>query len=98
MRLGYQALIYLVQKNGSPLPFGVPVVLVEEGSQKEIMSFVGDQGRVYFSGLPKVGVLKAKWSEQGQPIEATFAYELPEKADNGNDFEHIPQLRLTESE
>ena len=98
VRLGYQALLYLVQKNGSPLPFGVPVVLVEEGSQKEIMSFVGDQGRVYFSGLPKEGVLKAKWTEQGLPIEVTFAYELPDTSDSANGFEHIPQLRLTESE
>ena len=100
VRLGYQALIYLVQKNGQPLPFGVPVVLIEDKeTQKEVMSFVGDQGRVYFAGLPLKGALKAKWIAQGQPVEATFVYELPDDASNtGNDFVNIPQLRLVQSE
>ena len=98
VRLGYQALLYLVQKNGLPLPFGVPVVLVEDGAQQEIMSFVGDQGRVYFSGLPKEGHLKAKWTVNGSPVEAVFAYQLPDMTDHGEDFEYIPQLHLTESD
>ena len=98
VRLGYQALLYLVQKNGLPLPFGVPVVLVEEGSQQEIMSFVGNQGRVYFSGLPKEGLLKAKWTVKGKPVEAVFVYQLPDTDDRDDGFEHVPQLHLMESD
>ena len=97
VRLGYQALLYLVQKNGLPLPFGAPVTLVEEEAQQEIMSFVGDQGRVYFSGLPKEGLLKAKWTTKGKPVEAIFAYQLPDTVDYDDGFEHIPQLHLMES-
>ena len=98
VRLGYQALLYLVQKNGLPLPFGAQVVLVEEGEKQEVMSLVGDQGRVYFSGLPKEGLLKAKWTVKGNPVEAVFAYQLPDTENRDDGFEHVPQLHLMESD
>ena len=98
VRLGHQALLYLSKKDGSPLPFGVPVVLVEEDSQQEMMSFVGENGRVYFSGLPKKGLLRAKWTMNGQPMEADFIYQLPDSDKHEGDFEFIPQVHLVESE
>ena len=98
VRLGYQALLYLVRNDGSPLPFGAPVTLVEEGARQEMMSFVGDQGRVYFAGLPKEGLLKAKWTAKGKPVEAVFSYQLPDSVGHDAAFEHIPQLHLRESD
>ena len=76
----------------------MPVVLVEEDSQQEMMSFVGENGRVYFSGLPKKGLLRAKWTMNGQPMEADFIYQLPDSDKHEGDFEFIPQVHLVESE
>lgn len=97
VRMGRQALIYLSQSDGKPLPFGTSVMLIEDNvSDYEVMSFVGDNGRTYFSGIPQEGILMAKWKNaQGEHVER-FAYRLPDidKASNEQEFVPIPQLFL----
>lgn len=97
VRLGRQALVYLSQADGKPLPFGTPVVLVENDAQThEIMSFVGENGRTYFSGIPQEGMLLAKWKDMSGEHVEQFAYSLPdaEKANVEKDFVAIPQVFL----
>lgn len=93
VRLGYQALVYLSQADGTPLPFGVSVVLDEDEQSSQIVSIVGENGRAYFSGLPRKGTLKARWSSNGRETEATFDYEIPLNSGE-QDFVSIPHLHL----
>ena len=97
VRLGYQALIYLSRDDGSPLPFGTLVALEENNKTvAEVMSFVGENGRTYFSGIPKQGRLVAKWKDsRGEHVEY-FSYCLPNVENSAKDkeFVKIPQIYL----
>lgn len=61
VNVGNKAIITLIQKNGTPVPFGSMVTLDSEFSGNS--SIVADEGQVYMSGLPKEGTLIAKWGE-----------------------------------
>ncbi|EPH4164643.1 fimbria/pilus outer membrane usher protein [Escherichia coli] len=73
---GNKAMITLLQKNGSPVPFGS---LVSLANVKETnTNIVSDSGQVYMSGLPDEGKLHVKWGET-EKEECKINYQLPKK-------------------
>lgn len=95
VRLGHQAMIYLTNVDGTPLPFGTLVVL-DEKEGGEVMSFVGEGGRTYFSGLPMEGILVVKSQTNHQDVTHRFKYRLPiNEVRKGEEFVQIPELRCT---
>ncbi|EFI6470453.1 aggregative adherence fimbria II usher protein AafC [Escherichia coli] len=76
-RVGGRALVSLTRQDGSSLPFGAIVTL--EGKPGETSGSAGvvdDKGRVYLSGLPETGKLKAQWGENSI---CHADYRLPEE-------------------
>lgn len=76
-RGGGRALVSLTRQDGSSLPFGAIVTL--EGKPGETSGSAGvvdDKGRVYLSGLPETGKLKAQWGENSI---CHADYRLPEE-------------------
>ncbi|SNY71434.1 fimbria/pilus outer membrane usher protein [Enterobacter sp. CC120223-11] len=57
--VGMRVLMTLTQANGKPVPFGAIVTIV---GINENAGIVADNGRVYLTGMPANGVLKAKWN------------------------------------
>lgn len=99
VRLGRHALVYLYQNNGDPLPFGAQVYLEENGLQvNEMTSFIGENGRTYFAGLPEKGTLVAHWNTDDGVQTLKYKYELPPKSKNVNsDYVEIPRLYLNKN-
>ncbi|SUB82572.1 fimbria/pilus outer membrane usher protein [Pragia fontium] len=61
-RVGFQALITLIQSNHTPVPFGAIARFDNpEANSVPNTSIVGDAGQVYLSGLPETGSLTAQW-------------------------------------
>ena len=77
-RLGVDALFYL-NRNGVPLPFGTKVSMqTEEGLVDPVATgIVGDEGRVYLSGLNRKGILVAEVKSEGKRKELTVPYTVP---------------------
>ena len=76
-RVGGRALVSLTRQDGSSLPFGAIVTL--EGKPGETSGSAGvvdDKWRVYLSGLPETGKLKAQWGENSI---CHADYRLPEE-------------------
>jgi outer membrane usher protein len=62
-KVGFQALITLQQRNGTPVPFGAMVTVNSEDKRDDNTSIVGDAGQAYLSGLPEQGTLQVKWGQ-----------------------------------
>lgn len=61
-RVGFQALVMLMQTNQSPVPFGAIATLDSKlASAEPNTGIVGDGGQTYLSGLPESGSLTVKW-------------------------------------
>ncbi|ENZ7484586.1 fimbrial biogenesis usher protein [Klebsiella aerogenes] len=73
-RVGVRALLKLTH-NGKPLPFGAMVSMPDNDNA----GIVGDEGKVYLSGLPLSGKLKAQWGE-GADSRCLVNYELPKES------------------
>ncbi|HFI1185209.1 MULTISPECIES: fimbria/pilus outer membrane usher protein [Escherichia] len=58
---GRQVIFNLLQPSGKTLPFGTMVSL--EGRGNDDISLVGEDGRVYFAGVPPKGRLTAQWGK-----------------------------------
>ncbi|UEK61560.1 fimbrial biogenesis outer membrane usher protein (plasmid) [Providencia rettgeri] len=59
-RIGYQALITIINKNQTVIPFGT-IASLQRTNNESITGIVGDQGQVYLSGLPEKGSLHLHW-------------------------------------
>lgn len=57
--VGIKSFITLLDKSGRPLPFGTTVTLAD--NQTTTPNFIGDNGKVYLTGLQNNGQLVAKW-------------------------------------
>lgn len=71
--IGYRAMVTLSKQNGSVIPFGA--IVIDEA--RSVSGIVGDDGRVFISGLAPVGKLKAKWG-QTEDQQCLFNYEISE--------------------
>ncbi len=60
---GFQVVFTLKQPDGKPLPFGTVVALEGSKNGKENTGIVGEDGRVYFGGIPEKGMLRASWGK-----------------------------------
>lgn len=69
-RVGYKAFINITYK-GNPIPFG-SIATIED---KNISSFVGDDGQVYITGLSDKGIIHVKWGNEIEQM-CSFAYDL----------------------
>ena len=89
-RVGMDALFYL-KNDGTPVPFGAQVALKnEDGTLDQIATgFVGEEGRVYLSGLPKEGELAVNVTNNETVEQLNYPYSIPEKDD-----EDLAQLWL----
>ncbi|MCE0798786.1 fimbria/pilus outer membrane usher protein [Buttiauxella sp. S04-F03] len=76
--LGYRALITLSRSQGKPIPFGATVTNSVADIEKRHSSIVGDEQKVYFTGLDEAGKLLVVWGE-GNDEQCTVNYHLPEK-------------------
>lgn len=76
-RVGGRALLTLMHKDGTFLPFGSVVTIDgKQGQKSGSVGVVGDQGEVYMSGLSESGKLKVVWGENRQ---CYADYHLPEE-------------------
>ncbi|MCU6317030.1 fimbrial biogenesis usher protein [Klebsiella aerogenes] len=73
-RVGVRALLKLTH-DGKPLPFGAMVSMTDNDNA----GIVGDEGKVYLSGLPLSGKLKAQWGE-GADNQCQAEYHLPKES------------------
>ncbi|MBG6027411.1 fimbrial biogenesis usher protein [Proteus columbae] len=71
--IGYRAMVTLTKQGGSAIPFGA--IVVDEA--RSASGIVGDDGRVFISGLAPVGKLKAKWG-QTEDKQCLFNYKIDE--------------------
>lgn len=72
-RVGFQALITLQQRDGSPVPFGAMASVVTDNPADQHSGITGDAGQVYMSGLPEQGTLQVKWGQDAtRQCRATF--------------------------
>lgn len=60
-RVGYQALLTLLQRAKGPVPFGAVATVNSIDNKEYNTGIVGDDGQVYLSGLPEQGTLLVKW-------------------------------------
>ncbi|QCJ69369.1 fimbrial biogenesis outer membrane usher protein [Providencia heimbachae] len=65
---GYQAMITLSEPNEIPMGAIASVKTKDVDAQNIISGIVGDNGRVYLSGLPETGTLIIKWGRAGSQI------------------------------
>ncbi|WP_252383239.1 fimbria/pilus outer membrane usher protein [Escherichia coli] len=63
-RVGKRAVLNLIRKDGTRLPFGTVITL--EGKVSGSVGVVDDKGAVYLSGLSETGKLKAQWGRNSQ--------------------------------
>lgn len=74
-RVGQRAMMTLLRRDGSPVPFGA---MVSDTAQKNTQGFiVGDNGQVYLTGLASDGTLEVKWGTEGKQ-SCHLDYVLPE--------------------
>ncbi|PQQ24002.1 fimbria/pilus outer membrane usher protein [Photorhabdus hindustanensis] len=73
VRLGSQLLLTLTH-NGKPVPFGAAATLAGNATQAG-SGIVGDNGRVYLSGMPSAGHVKVKWGS-GADQQCTTRYQV----------------------
>lgn len=73
-RVGVRALLKLTH-NGKPLPFGAMVSMTDNDNA----GIVGDEGKVYLSGLPLSGKLEVQWGE-GADKQCQAVYTLPKES------------------
>ncbi|WP_246201598.1 fimbria/pilus outer membrane usher protein [Budvicia diplopodorum] len=73
-RVGFQAIITLIQSNQQPVPFGAMAsVDSSEVKAEPNTGIVGNAGQAYLSGLPENGSLTAKWGPAiDQQCRASF--------------------------
>ncbi|TDB56851.1 fimbria/pilus outer membrane usher protein [Photorhabdus khanii] len=74
VRSGSQLLLTLTH-HGKPVPFGATATLEENATQAG-GGIVGDNGRVYLSGMPPAGRVKVKWGN-GATQQCTTRYQVP---------------------
>ncbi|MBS9442339.1 fimbria/pilus outer membrane usher protein [Photorhabdus heterorhabditis] len=74
VRSGSQLLLTLIH-HGKPVPFGATATLEENATQAG-SGIVGDNGRVYLSGMPPAGHVKVKWGN-GATQQCTTRYQVP---------------------
>ncbi|MCW7762436.1 fimbria/pilus outer membrane usher protein [Photorhabdus luminescens] len=74
VRSGSQLLLTLTH-HGKPVPFGATATL-EENTTQAGGGIVGDNGRVYLSGMPPAGRVKVKWGN-GATQQCTTHYQVP---------------------
>ncbi|EFS4908230.1 fimbria/pilus outer membrane usher protein [Escherichia coli] len=75
-RVGGRALVTLIRKDGTPMPFGAVVTIDQKERHTSVSAgVVGDKGKVYMSGLSEHGKLKVIWGENSQ---CYANYRLPE--------------------
>lgn len=94
VRFGKQAVFILHDKNGTPLPFGATVDLMDEDGNKDrtVTGLIGEGGRVYLSGIPESGTLRVL---QDKSIH-TFNYKVSSPVKDKNDeFTPIEVITLT---
>lgn len=81
-KVGYQAIINLQNANGNPIPFGAVATLIESNVTEENTGIVGDNSRLFMSGLPNSGKLQISWG-QGQSQHCTASFSgMEAKAEN----------------
>ena len=70
--VGQRVMMTLLDRNGSPLPFGATVT---DPTQNNTQAFiVGDGGQVYLTGLSDRGTLTAKWgNEASQQCQVNYS-------------------------
>ncbi|MCW7760728.1 fimbria/pilus outer membrane usher protein [Photorhabdus luminescens] len=73
VRLGSQLLLTLTH-HGKPVPFGATATLAGNAAQAG-GGIVGDNGRVYLSGMPPAGHVKVKWGN-GANQQCTTRYQV----------------------
>ncbi|MGV8001433.1 FimD/PapC C-terminal domain-containing protein [Photorhabdus temperata subsp. temperata] len=73
VRSGSQLLLTLTH-HGKPVPFGATATL-EENAIQAGDGIVGDNGRVYLSGMPPAGRVKVKWGN-GATQQCTTRYQV----------------------
>ena len=61
-KVGVKSFIRLIDKSGRALPFGTTVTLAD--GQSASSNFIGEDGRVYLTGLRDNGSLLAKWGNE----------------------------------
>lgn len=72
-KVGIKGFIRLVDKAGKALPFGTTVT--PSDSQSTTSNFVGEEGRVYLTGLKNNGLLLARWGNAStQQCQATYDF------------------------
>ncbi|HFZ1748453.1 TPA: fimbria/pilus outer membrane usher protein [Klebsiella oxytoca] len=71
---GKQVVFNLKQNNGTSLPFGAVVSLIDVDNENT--GIVDDEGRVYLAGLPQKGKLRSTW---GYNKSCEVAYDLKEE-------------------
>ncbi|MGA9618552.1 fimbrial biogenesis outer membrane usher protein [Serratia proteamaculans] len=78
--VGQRVLMTLLTRNGSPVPFGATVsVLNTSGDSAGI---VGDSGQVYLSGMAESGQLKVKWGNDAAQ-QCQVGYQLANQPESG---------------
>ncbi|WP_255567000.1 MULTISPECIES: fimbria/pilus outer membrane usher protein [unclassified Photorhabdus] len=73
VRLGNQLLLTLIH-HGKPVPFGATATLAGNATQAG-SGIVGDNGRVYLSGMPSAGHVKVKWGNEANQ-QCTTRYQV----------------------
>ncbi len=63
-KVGIKGLVKLIDKSGKNLPFGTTITLLD--SQKTTANFVGEDGKVYLTGLTDHGQIFARWGSMHQ--------------------------------
>lgn len=81
--VGSRALVTLIGTDGEPLPFGTVVTVENEPENYSSVGVVGENGKVYMSGLAKSGKLKAQW---GRNSKCYANYRLAENEEQGGIF------------
>ncbi|HGN9469769.1 FimD/PapC C-terminal domain-containing protein [Providencia stuartii] len=77
-----QALISLTYRDGV-IPFGAIAKLVDDETNEENTSIVGDNGQLYMSGLPDSGTLLIQWGNS-------------HSASCGAHYSHLKDIAVTE--
>ncbi|EPL6456455.1 fimbria/pilus outer membrane usher protein [Providencia rettgeri] len=72
--IGYRALISIMMKDRTPIPFGAVVTVNNAESSNEFM--VGDYGQAYLTGLREDGDLHVKWGNSPDE-QCSVYYKLP---------------------
>ncbi|MBP1133082.1 outer membrane usher protein [Serratia sp. PL17] len=90
-KVGFQVLMTLQQRSGTPVPFGAIAAVNHEDKSDENTGIVGDAGQVYLSGLPEQGSLQVKWGQDASR-QCRVTYNLK---DLPAPSEHNPVRSLT---